>query len=114
VSAPSTFDDTVQPELAPTDQVPAQRSLRLESPSTMPLDDTDHEDDSVGTPSSYFQAPKLFNPHDNVTDRRAAAPVWTAVYQKPVDSGPPVHHATHTSIGRAQAERDARGWTAAN
>jgi hypothetical protein len=59
--------------------------------------------------ATYFEAPKLFNPNDR-TAKRVAAPVWKALYERPVA-------ARQVSTGRitaAQAERDAAGWTSAS
>jgi hypothetical protein len=84
---------------------PADENTPAEAPGTTPPagDATD------GTPSTYFEAPKLFIPNDR-TAARVAAPVRKALYERPVA-------ARQVSTGRitaAQAERDAAGWTSAS
>lgn len=64
--------------------------------------------------STYFEAPRLFNPGDRTT-RKPTAPVWKAVYRKPVGGTAAV--ATGASVGEAQPETDRRpqvgyeGWS---
>ncbi len=64
--------------------------------------------------STYFEAPKLFNPQDRTAQDEAAKPinrapsvdVWTAVYSKPVTTD----NISTTTTQRSQAEIDAAGW----
>lgn len=116
-TVPSTFDQTPQPEIAPDEMATPRQSLRPVAPSTYPADPKDYDsgNGNFGSPSSYFEAPKLFDPNDRMT-QRAGTPVWTAVHHRPVDSRPVAQTiSTRTrSVDRAAAERDARGWTAAN
>jgi hypothetical protein len=58
-----------------------------------------------GDSSTYFQAPKLFDPSDR-TAQRSIAPVTTALYEKPVS----YRQVSTQPISRQQAERDAAGW----
>lgn len=64
--------------------------------------------------STYFEAPKLFNPQDRTAQDEATKPinrapsvdVWTAVYSKPVTTD----NISTTTTQRSQAEIDADGW----
>jgi hypothetical protein len=112
-----------QPELAPSEQVPSERTYQrppnggAQQPvQSEPDDDADEADlESVlegeaSDGSSYFEPPKLFDLNDR-TAQRSIAPVRHAVYQQQV---------THTNVSAprsATAERarqDAKGWTSAS
>jgi hypothetical protein len=61
--------------------------------------------------STYFEAPKLFNPKDR-TAQRHIAPVRTALYEQPVE----YHRASavRAKVTAQQAAQDAIGWTSAS
>jgi len=84
-------DDTqdIQPEPA------------AEPPATTPDPYETKKEDS----STFFQAPKLFDPNDR-TAQRSIAPVTTALYEKPVS----YRSVSTRRITRDQAEADAAGW----
>ncbi len=72
---------------------------------------TDPLEDALKTDSNanYFEAPKLFHPGDR-SAARVAAPVRTAVYEKPVS----YQRVSTGRITAAQAQQDAAGWTSAS
>ena len=63
--------------------------------------------------STYFEAPKLFNPKDRTAKHTGIAPVRTAIYEQPV-----TYRKTSTTtrgpITAAQAQQDAIGWSSAS
>jgi hypothetical protein len=73
------------------------------SDTTTPGGTGDAEKDN----STYFEAPKLFNPKDR-TAARSIAPVRTALYEQPAS----MHQisAQRTVITAEQAQQDAAGW----
>jgi hypothetical protein len=115
------------PELAPSEQVaprtyqkPANENGELqpapangaEPAGTTPSNDgADPLEDALKTDANanYFEAPKLFNPNDR-SAARVAAPVRTAVYEKPVS----YQRVSTGRITAAQAQQDAAGWTSAS
>ncbi|MEX0610485.1 MAG: hypothetical protein WD229_00065, partial [Pirellulales bacterium] len=83
-----------------------QQSIQPEPGSeTNEKDPYDPNDDS----STYFQAPKLFDPNDR-TAQRSIAPVTTALYEKPAS----FRHVSTQRITLQQAELDAAGWVSAS
>jgi hypothetical protein len=64
--------------------------------------------DATKDNSTYFEAPKLFNPKDR-TAGRSIAPVRTALYEQPAS----MHQisAQRKAITAEQAQKDAAGWT---
>lgn len=61
--------------------------------------------------STYFEAPKLFNPNDRTAKRAVLAPVHTAVYQQPVN-----YQKTSAAVPRAtsvaaQPKQDVITWS---
>jgi hypothetical protein len=71
--------------------------------------DKDLFDTSDSDGSTFFQAPKLFDPNDR-TAQRSVAPVTKAVYHKPV-----AYRTVSTRpITAEQAQQDAVGWTSAS
>jgi hypothetical protein len=91
----STFRETQKPEPAPTtDSAPILQPM----PQKGPMDGG----------STNLEAPKLLSPQDR-TAQRSAAPVWTAVYNKPA-SGKTVIQ----TVSREQAIDDAAGWVSAS
>jgi hypothetical protein len=110
------------PGLDPGASVPAERSQEVQRQETtngsqqepiqpVPGSDTNGKDpyEVEGDSSTYFQAPKLFDPNDR-TARRSIAPVTTAVYEQPVS----YRRASAQRITRQQAESDAAGWISAS
>ena len=75
-----------------------------------PGNDTNGKDpyDVNGESSTYFQAPKLFDPSDR-TAQRSIAPVTTALYEKPVS----YRNVSLQRITAEQAQLDAAGWISA-
>ena len=65
-----------------------------------------------GDSSTYFEAPKLFNPKDRTAKHTGVATVRTAVYEQPV-----TYRKTSTTtrgpVTAAQAQQDAIGWSSA-
>ncbi len=91
---------TPQPQLAPNEGTPESslyESQRLESngPTLDPSPESD--------PSTYYEAPKLFNPRDR-TANRPSVEVHNAVYSQQVTH----HAASHVPA----SEVDANGWYA--
>jgi hypothetical protein len=64
-----------------------------------------------GDSSTYFEAPKLFNPKDR-TASRGIAPVRTALYEQPASMLR--ISAQRTVITEQQAQQDAAGWSSAS
>jgi hypothetical protein len=60
------------------------------------------------TNSTNLEAPKLLSPQDR-TAQRSAAPVWTAVYNRPASGKTVVR-----TVSREQAVDDATGWVSAS
>jgi hypothetical protein len=113
-----------QPELAPESQVPQERIQNR--PATddsqqpiqpVPGNDNGAEDelekvlegDNQGS-STYFEAPKLFNPKDRTAMRHRSS-VRTALYERPVTYR---HASTAQPVSAEQARRDAAGWVSAS
>jgi hypothetical protein len=104
--------------LAPGSNVPAERPQEAQRPAEGASDDIQPEPGSDangedpykvdGDSSTYFQAPKLFDPSDR-TARRSIAPVTTALYEKPVS----YRSISAQRVTAEQAERDASGWISA-
>jgi hypothetical protein len=108
------------PTLDPGADVPAERQQDTQRPATngdpqevapQPGSDTNQEDpyEVNGDSSTYFQAPKLFDPNDR-TAQHGIAPVTTALYQKPVS----YRQVTVERTSQQQAELDAVGWISAS
>jgi hypothetical protein len=107
-----------QPSISPGEQVSPERTFQkpangapLEA-QPAPGGDTESVDPygaGESDNSTYFQAPRLFDPNDR-TAQRAIAPVMTALYEKPVA----YRSAMATPISLKQAQRDAVGWTSAS
>jgi hypothetical protein len=107
------------PTLDPGASVPTQRQQDAQRPSANgtqeiqpePAAEPSQKDDPYdvnGDSSTYFQAPKLFDPNDR-TAQRSIAPVTTAVYEKPVS-----YRQASTLTSLQQAELDAVGWISAS
>jgi hypothetical protein len=77
------------------------------------FDPYDPDNSTKSDNSTYFEAPKLFNPKDR-TAGRSIAPVRTALYGQPAShqrvSNTRVSN-TQVTITREQAEKDALGWS---
>jgi hypothetical protein len=108
------------PSISPGADVPTERPQDTQRPATngaeqdiqpVPGSDADEADPyKVDSDSStYFQAPKLFDPNDR-TAQRSIAPVIAAVYEKPVS----YRNVSTRPITLEQAERDAAGWVSAS
>lgn len=100
------------PALGPTENPPLERSYQeTQKPDTSsesaPLQPMP-ADEEAGD-SANLQAPQLFDPSDRTAERHQA-PVWTAVYHKPVDATTGKVY----SVSRRQALADAEGWTSAS
>ena len=114
-----------QPELAPESQVPQERIQNRPTTENnqqpiqpAPGNDNGAEDELEKVlegddqdSSTYFEAPKLFNPKDR-TALRSTGAVRTALYERPV---------TYRQVSSAarpvtaeQAKRDAAGWVSAS
>jgi len=119
-----TYPQNGAPEIDPGANVPTQREQGVQRPATddtlqniqpEPADnDTNNGPEADpykvnGDPSTFFQAPKLFDPNDR-TAQRSVAPVTTALYQKPVS----YRNVSAQRITPQQAERDAAGWVSAS
>jgi hypothetical protein len=111
--APPQQQQQSQPELAPNESPPAERTFRKEEtpdvtpdPYAVPDDESDLQDSGSAT---YFEAPQLFNPSDR-SAARPATPVWQAVYHKPVDE----RTVATQPVTWQQAQQDAAGWTSAS
>ena len=102
--APTVGPATPQPQLAPSEGTPSgtqyeTNRLEIEEPKVDPAPAPAAESDS----STYFEAPKLFNPRDR-TANRPSVDVHDAVYRQP---------ATYHGVSQASAvEVDANGWYA--
>ncbi len=86
-----------------------------------PLEKFDPRPEAEADSSTYYNAPRLFDPRDRTAarsyqkSRKPTADVWTAVYR-----GPTKHRQASTRVrkqaaprsSRSQAEIDAEGWTA--
>jgi len=116
--APSTYRATEpQPTLAPAESAPPERTFR-QSQKPEPAADTPSTSTPILQPqpqkgpgdagSTNLEAPKLLNTQDR-TAQRNAAPVWTAVYSKPVSGKTVVQ-----TVSRQQAVDDAAGWVSAS
>jgi hypothetical protein len=117
-----TFDTSANgaPGIDPQTNVPLQREEQKPPVNgtpdylqPLPGDDTTEPDpyDTKKTDNStYFQAPKLFDPNDR-TAQRGVAPVTRALYQKPVSYR---NVSTARPITAEQAQQDAIGWTSAS
>jgi hypothetical protein len=114
--APSTYRaPDQQPTLAAPQSAPPQPTFResqkLEpapaSDSTPILQPTPQSGPMNGS-STNLEAPRLLSPQDR-TAQRNAAPVWTAVYNKPA-SGKTVIQ----TVSRQQAADDTAGWVSAS
>lgn len=97
------------PAVPEESNVPEDRSI-YQRPESAPAGSEDTLDLGSDGSASYFQAPQLFNPRDQTT-KRPTAPVWTAVYKKPVDAAPasatsPTPPTRHRQVG-------ASGWRSA-
>jgi hypothetical protein len=106
-----------QPSIAPSEQVAPERTFEPPSsgsqPQIQPSPGGDASGDMFettnGENSTYFQAPKLFDPSDR-TAQRSIAPVTRAVYEKPVA----YRSVSARPISIEQARQDAIGWTSAS
>ncbi|TWU28163.1 hypothetical protein Pla144_14500 [Bythopirellula polymerisocia] len=99
------------PSLTPQEAAPLRSDYPPESDDVTPSSDPG----PAGSESStYFEAPKLFNPQDRTAQHETAKPinrspsvdVWTAVYSKRVATD----NISTTTAPRSQAEIDAAGW----
>jgi hypothetical protein len=111
--APSTYDR--QPTLAPAQSTaPQSTSRETLKPDPAPAIDNgpimqpQPQKGPADAGSTNLEAPRLLSPQDR-TAQRNAAPVWTAVYNKPA-SGKTVIQA----VSREQAVDDASGWVSAS
>lgn len=100
-SQPSAGPQTPQPTLAPNEPVPGSTNYDAQRPVT-----TDSTNDpkpvAEEDASTYFEAPRLFDPRDLTASRGPTVPVRQAVYSQPAK--------THT-VSHAPAT-DADGWYA--
>ena len=65
------------------------------------------QSDAAADPSATLEAPRLFNPNDR-TAAHHEAPIWTAVYHKPVEN------TTHKAQSVSQQTSDeGDGWVSA-
>lgn len=95
-SGPTAGPATPQPQLAPSEGAPFESQYQETKKATT---DPSPESDS----STYFEAPKLFNPQDR-TASRSSVDVHNAAYRQPATN----HTASHASA----SETDANGWYA--
>lgn len=91
-----------------TSVTPVQPEPGTDSNGTDPYD----VNGANGDNSTYFQAPKLFDPNDR-TAQRSITPVRTAVYEQPV-SYYGISAQRATAITEQQAVADAAGWVSAS
>lgn len=107
--APSLGPGATVPERQQETQRPANGTQQEVQPE--PGSDTNGTDpyEVDGDSSTYFQAPKLFDPNDR-TAQRSIAPVITALYEKPVS----YHNVVAQRITLEQAHLDAAGWISAS
>jgi hypothetical protein len=120
-----------RPELAPSEQVGPRTYRDRPSNGTQqngteqngtqqeiqpePANDTNGKDpyEVKGDSSTYFQAPKLFDPNDRTAQRSHAGgtrPVTTALYEKPVS----YRNVVAQRITAEKAALDAAGWVSAS
>jgi hypothetical protein len=101
--------------LAPAESAPPERTFRqsqkpepaADAPSTPILQPQPQKGPTDGN-STNLEAPRLLNTQDR-TAQRNAAPVWTAVYNKPASGKTVVQ-----TVSRQQAADDAAGWVSAS
>ncbi|WP_148073211.1 hypothetical protein [Bythopirellula goksoeyrii] len=103
------------PALTPQEAAPLRSDY---PPASDPASDdvVPQNDPGPSESSTYFEAPKLFNPQDRTAqnnsnrakpiNRSPSVDVWTAVYSKPVTTD----NISTTTTKRSQAEIDAAGW----
>ncbi|HEY4233374.1 MAG TPA: hypothetical protein VGM76_08100 [Lacipirellulaceae bacterium] len=113
--APSTYHPEPQPTLAPAQSAPAERTFQqTQKPeaagdsSSTPILQPQPQKGPGDSNSTNLEAPRLLNTQDRAAQRNAA-PVWTAVYNKPA-SGKTVIQ----TVSRQQASDDAAGWVSAS
>lgn len=117
-STPSSSSSSSQmsaPALTPQEAAPLRSDY---PPASDPASDevVPQNDPGPSESSTYFEAPKLFNPQDRTAqnnsnrakpiNRSPSVDVWTAVYSKPVTTD----NISTTTTKRSQAEIDAAGW----
>jgi hypothetical protein len=107
---------TPQPQIAPSESVPSERTYQETQrpiepePATQPEPAMQPEPaGDVSEESAKFEAPQLFNPSDRTAELHQA-PVRTAVYHKPLGSAP----SKVQTVSHRQAELDADGWVSAS
>ena len=102
---------TPQPQIAPTEAVPQERTYETQRPMTDPANHnhtTPIEPEpasDASEESAKFEAPQLFNPSDRTAELHKA-PVQTAIYHKPVETAT----ARVQTVSYQQAVADADGW----
>lgn len=99
------------PALGPTDNPAPERSLKpaLTDPNSGISIDAD---EASGDSGAYWQAPPLFDARDRVT-QKSPAPVWQAVYRRPVGEQAARAQATAASTRvRGAHQQGAAGWGA--
>jgi hypothetical protein len=114
---------TSQPQIPANEPTPEERSLKVpvngsgQEAETPPAGDATGEGlngDQTGEnsdSSTFFQAPRLFDPNDRTAQRRIT-PVRTALYEQP--AGYQRVSTNRAQITSQQAERDAAGWSSAS
>ena len=112
-----------RPTLAPSDNVPAERSIEVQRPSSdEAFDDNYDYDDSFNdekTPSDpaaandYWRAPPLFAPPSNRVTQRHAAPVHAAVYRRPADARATAYRSAAPAKTPRVNRLSADGWASA-
>jgi hypothetical protein len=111
-SPPSSTYPTSEPRptLAPSDNPPVEREVQRPVESANEIR-PEPQSEVYEENASFFEPPRLFNPKDQTAARNAEVSVRTAVYEKPVAGQQPITRTV--SISRAEAERDATGWSSA-
>ena len=101
---------TPQPTIAPSESVPTERTYQETQRPTLETTPIEPEPASdASEESAKFEAPQLLNPNDRTAELHKA-PVWTAVYHKPVETTTsPVQ-----TVSYQQAVADADGWVSAS
>lgn len=111
-----------RPALAPTDNVPAERSIEVQRPDADDAYDTLDYDESFNderTPTDpaaandYWRAPPLFAPPTNRVTQRHPAPVHTAVYRRPVSAQATAFRPTTPTSAPRVNRLAADGWASA-
>lgn len=95
----------------PADTAPAATQPQPEPQPESNNNSTDPYDVKKKDGSTYFEAPKLFNPNDRTAKRAVLAPVHTAVYQQPVNYQKTSAAAPRATAVAAQPKQNVITWS---